>query len=144
MNFDMMECEVEFERIRRAFDVAGECEILTEGDYISLESKGEKGAKLRLHDGAELQASYSLRSRTLGFTLWVNETFTEFELGTNYVWYSVMYNPFPEYDDSSLRLVKGLFHLGLLTPEIERGLRVSISAHQKLEWTLEYEARYEL
>jgi len=39
-------------------------------------------------------------------------------------------------------LAKGLFHLDLLTPEVEAALKVSVSAHEKAEWTLEYERHY--
>jgi len=39
-------------------------------------------------------------------------------------------------------LAKGLFHLGLLTAEVETMLNVS--NHEKLEWAREYEERYGL
>jgi len=38
-------------------------------------------------------------------------------------------------------IAKGLYHLGLLTDEIETAMQVAVSAHQKIEWTLEYESR---
>jgi hypothetical protein len=38
-------------------------------------------------------------------------------------------------------LARGLFFLRLLTPAIETSLEVTISAHEELEWALEYETR---
>lgn len=38
-------------------------------------------------------------------------------------------------------LARALFHLDLLTPEVEEALQVSVSAHEKMEWTMGYEAR---
>jgi len=38
-------------------------------------------------------------------------------------------------------LAKGLFHLDLLSPEVEDVLELNITAHQKLEWALEYDSR---
>jgi hypothetical protein len=41
-----------------------------------------------------------------------------------------------------LNLARGLFHLGYLTLPVEASLSLTISEHQKLEWTLENETRY--
>lgn len=41
----------------------------------------------------------------------------------------------------SLWLAKGLFHLDLLTLEVEQALALSVSHHERLEWQLEYELR---
>jgi len=41
-------------------------------------------------------------------------------------------------------LSRGLFHLNYLTPEVESLLGVSISHHQRMEWTLKYEEHYGL
>jgi len=38
-------------------------------------------------------------------------------------------------------LAKGLFFLGQLTPQNEKTLNVTISAHEKMEWALEYKNR---
>lgn len=43
---------------------------------------------------------------------------------------------------SAPQLAKALCHLSLLTAEVETALGVSISAHQKLEWELEYAERW--
>ncbi len=39
-------------------------------------------------------------------------------------------------------LARVLFNLGLLTPEVEAALEVSITAHEKLGWAREYEELY--
>jgi len=36
-------------------------------------------------------------------------------------------------------MAKGLFNLGLLTPEIEEKLRLTLTLHEKLEWQMEWE-----
>jgi hypothetical protein len=41
----------------------------------------------------------------------------------------------------AIRLAKGLFRLGLLSHGTEAELKVTISAHEKLEWVREYEER---
>lgn len=38
-------------------------------------------------------------------------------------------------------LARALFHLDLLTPEVEQALQVSVSAHEKIEWGRECEKR---
>ena len=47
-------------------------------------------------------------------------------------------------DECSFELARGLFLLGMLTPEIEAELEVTISSHQKVEWKLGFEAKYEV
>lgn len=46
--------------------------------------------------------------------------------------------------EAQLILAKGLYYLDFLTPELEASLGITVSAHEKLEWRLEYEARYGL
>jgi len=41
-------------------------------------------------------------------------------------------------------LAKGLFYLDILTPEVEETLKITVTAHEKLEWAREYEQRYGL
>jgi len=149
MNFETIDWEAEALRVSRAFEVEEECEFFViPPDWYDLE-KGE--TRELLHD-------FGLEQHNV-------EALGEFELTVNYSPESRFYGLESldtgeaavisiQWDGSLPRrvyrhkptkfLVRPLFHLDLLTPEVEAALGVSISANQKLEWTQEYKARYGL
>jgi len=138
MDFETIDWEQESQRVARAFGIEEQCHFVMENDLVTR----------KLYVGEE---PYIFVSRTkligvdyfeLGHTFQaVNPRRTKAEAFVSLDWGVSILMSQPEAELSPL-LAKPLFHLGLLTPEVEAALKVTITAHQKLEWALEYERRY--
>ncbi len=172
MEFETMDWKSEAQRVMMAFDVAEECEFVDESNFFGptkilslrrsrlvkfwkrffhlfIRPRIDKVDKILTQDGMLLLVSYRLDTGKLllYFTLTENKPMTILDRA----WASVCFSPdgslvrellLADSNKYAVPLAKGLFHLGLLSPEIEAALKIAVSAHQKMEWTLEYEASY--
>lgn len=138
MTYETMDWEAEAKRVAAAFGVTSEC------IWIDLGSKGNK--KLVSLDAAECKYGIPISEDAYALIEY-SRKWRYFEIFDGYPdisiyinWQGVVWDE-PDVIQHSDTISKALFHLSLLTPEAEASLKVAISHHQKLEWTLEYEAR---
>lgn len=87
-------------------------------------------------DKLRFQAKYFVIDRL--FTLWADGVDTQIRIYPDAAFLT---------ERSTLefapQMAEGLFKIGLLLPFVEEALKYSPSAHERLEWTLEYNARLE-
>lgn len=132
MTYETLNWELEAQRVARAFGVEGECDwhIHNEDRRLFLADTSPYVPYVPF-SCSEIAIAYARSGRdfhnassylVIGFDgkIHVNEGAEKF----------------------GKPLARALFHLDLLSPAVESALGVSISHHEKLEWTLEYEARH--
>ena len=146
MTYETMDWEAEAKRVAKAFNVLSACYF----DYDPDEAKcdlcsrpAQTTASVFLTDWHQLRSSYDRDEGRL----------FEIHKGTSNVFILIYWDGdvnqswgknsdlTPGYFELINMLAKGLFHMDLLTIEVEAHLQTSITVHQKLEWTLEYEER---
>ena len=139
MTYETLDWPSEAERVALAFGVVGECEFQNTGLTHSLKFIDQNGtAQPVLRGEGEYVAAveYSAAGRRFSASRNYISLDSEAETRIHIGW------------DGSVRrvslwlgeadfLAKALYHLGLLTPEVEAALKVSISSHQKAEWALD-------
>ncbi len=143
-----MDWGVESQRVTRAFGVKRRC-VFKKMEESWLISMYLRDQPLALSDEAEktklrLIVEYNLHERR--FDVWGHsgpKAFIKAARRTQIVlgWDGTVISSWLIYHDARLPddgelLARGLFFLGLLTPEVEAALKVSISQHQKMEWAL--------
>jgi hypothetical protein len=132
MTFETMDWEAEAKRVARAFGLLT-CTVASE--------LHQGGVCYRANDTTnEFNVSCKYTSRYQCFELErVDKNIIGLNSSTIYLnWEGSVRTAHPD-AQTTPELAKGLFHLDLLTPEVEAALQVSISNHQKIEWALEYE-----
>ena len=136
MTYETMDWETEAKRLMAAFDLKDECRFVSGG--ICMDLKYLNTYKWpTTSDGDELMCVYTsgdISSR--GFSIQNDLAYADvyFDYNGELISHASSANEFPV-------LIRAFHYLGFLTPEVEAELQVSTSHHQKLEWTLEYEAR---
>ena len=140
-----MDWKAEAKRIQVAFNLKTECEFVQNESGACLESVGgqkDEGIYLQgeyLHDWLELLVTYSAKDRVFE----ISRVRTPEKLhGGSFSMVIITWDGSTSIiggDSYSHILARALFHLDLLTPEVEITIRATISAHEKLEWKLEYE-----
>lgn len=140
MDFETIDWNVEAKRVARAFDFEGECEFVPTTYAHEMEIVSGGSSQLKIHQRLYLNATYSLYGREFG--LWQGWEFSQSWSARVVVKWNnrivVHLNP----SEPRLFLAHALFRLDLLTPETEAELKVSLTAHERIEWTLEREERY--
>ncbi len=146
MTFETLDYVAEAERISTAFDVKGECEFIG-SDYDTMKLRQNNITQIELNTRDNLFL-YCVYEKQLGrtFSIYSKSENDSVELAQITVdWLrGLPYEPVSEAIDTihAYTLAKGIFYLDLLTPEVEAAMQVTISNHQKLEWVLEYNARF--
>jgi len=152
MNFETMDWDAEAQRVQRAFGIEPSCE------FVLLRENGGRWFTVRDREEGEiiygslicgpLFISVNYYQNYMSFCVGManlddEPPMTSLKLGYdgNDIFVYELSKNHPEY---ALLISRALFYLDLISPEVEAALQLSITAHQKLEWTLEYEARYEL
>lgn len=146
MTYETMDWEAEARRIAWAFEVKTECKFRQK-----IKSYGEKRILLSCgRNNVAIDENWNLYATYKPGGMWFRMEHSAFLTGVGWVssgamWVSLDWNrkvldAGPDHEYSEL-LVRALFRLDLLTQEIETALESSVTAHQKLEWQLEYEAR---
>jgi len=148
-NYETLDWELEAQRVAAAFEVAEPCHFthlrgIT--SYVATERETDLNKSLLLKNGLYVDISYDRESKV----------FVVSEINENgYVKHSclivvgwggpnrtVRYGKRSAQPDYILHtLAKALLFLDLLTPEVETQIGISITAHERIEWTLEHEAR---
>jgi hypothetical protein len=148
MNYETMDWEAEAIRVARAFGIKEKCEFrferLRNGTRMSAFKQMSlyieaTASKPSLPWGDVLHASCDNDGRTYDA---IAKSSSDFNLVISFEWDGELM--IAELVDNYAYVdlfAKGLFHLGLLTEEVEAELKIYITAHQKLEWALEYEER---
>jgi len=143
-NYETLDWELEARRVAKAFEIEKECYF-----YSVIESNGEECRWLRLKG----EDSPLLFNRHAWFNIRYTREYRGFYvvvpdlkwavLEVEFSWNGELIESiFTDYH--ALKIARGLFRLGLLTPAIETelwALMTNNSAHEKLEWKLEYEAQ---
>ena len=150
--YETMDWEAEAKRIARAFGVEGECHFEVpqhdppaQGGSQRIPQTGFRTLRLkngdyaRLANGVHFWCDYR---RGAGRNYWLRASLHS-RLGIKVAWGGQLAFQIDDYTLAPA-LTKGSFHLGLLTSEIEAALKANVTAHEKLEWTREYEERYGL
>ncbi len=139
MDYETMDWEAEAVRVAWAFDVKTECKFRQKvkrfGEWRILLSCGRNDVTIR--DDLRLYVTY--KPQSMWFKLEDKTT------SLSWTWVTLDMNgrmvdagTTHEFSD---RMVKGLCRLGLLTPEIDAALESGATAHEKLEWALEFVER---
>jgi len=139
MQYGIVDWDAEAARIARAFDIQTPLRFrlktkagIERRDLLS-------GSHSHIVVDENLRLSVIYKPDSLYFKLHDKEVATWIRVGYTGDFYQGSMEP-----RYSRPLAKGLFHLGLLGSFTEELLGWSISAHEKLEWALEYEQRYGL
>ncbi len=133
MTLETIDWELEAERVKRAFGLKGEARFKLWYD-LARQFQLDGNSLVPLGESEQLIIAYE---GVMKFTLWRNGEFDTY-IGIDF--------------EGKRRgqtfagrgchtIAEGLFHLGLLTPEIEAALGMDISHHQRAEWILEYDER---
>jgi len=150
MDFETLDWELEARRVKAAFGVKSECKFYEFTTHEGLERRfqirdgnEETLAENLLVSGESLRVYYAQGERfyeitnrdrrRAHITFWDEQTIFVSPPLSHVRWGGLFH-----------LLIKGVYYLDLLTPHIETELEISISAHEKLEWKLEYEERYDL
>ena len=135
-----MDWKAEAERVARAFGLEGKCEFYRRNKH------DESRYFRHLVKPYAITFPHPIGETRLRVTYDPNGR--HFDLSNGSAWslmsvgWDVRQYQLPILAFYNFHIAKALFYLDLLTPEIEDALEVSISAHEKLEWILEFEARY--
>lgn len=137
--YDTIDWQAEAQRVKRAFGVEGECEFRLENYERLLYEDGDEGMiyQPKIAENLYVQAAWTDSDRY--FLIHQCHGHKSTSIG---IWDTGVLNDSPNDLTYAVPLARALFHLDLLTPEVETALQVTISHHEKLEWLREYEERY--
>jgi hypothetical protein len=134
MAYETLNWKHEANRVAAAFGAEGECEFVEfDAGQRLLQWRGWSRIYLAgsLYFGALYDGEGRLFSVTEGYT----------DAAEIFISWDGSVNQRPWFYKHNILLARALFHLQLLTPEVEGALNVSVTAHDKLEWTLNYRER---
>jgi len=143
MDFETIDWDSEAKRIQKAFGIAGECELreLRRSDWgRRLFLVGTKSRDVFIDDDTLLRITYDATGRFFYLADKTREDWLSFKIGWGKDEVEGVLSG--KVDEFSTLLARGFFHLGYLSAEAELKLETTITAHEKLEWALEYERRY--
>jgi len=144
--YDSMDWEAETKRIVAAFEMVEPCRFIRHAGTASCEATermdDKNTSRILLKNGLRAAVSYSRTAKSFGIS------YDNRYYGVGFRWDGshIKRNPPKQTKRAKPRpdivydtLGKALFFLDLFTPEVEEVIGGSITAHQKLEWQLEYE-----
>jgi len=142
MTSEIINWELEAKRVGLAFGLTWPCWFVRYGDanktYQLITTKSGEWHELIGQDEIQLHIRYTKDGRWYYLKDSSQQSLMRFCRQLNHFTYSAI----PFLPDHSKIFVRALFKLDLLTPQVEECLGITISTHEKLEWTLEYEQRY--
>lgn len=131
MIYETMDLMAEARRIARAFGVEGPVSWFDHDDDIVFVLENKPSLVVSYN----IEGNYKIFNFDNPLAIWSDDCTVIREDGS-----AIRNHPNSENDEV---LACALFHLNLLTPEIEAALNISVTSHLKLEWTLEHKARME-
>jgi len=140
MDYDSIDWEVEAKRVARAFGIEEQCQFVLDNDLVSRSLYVGDDPYFYLSSEAIVRVDYFDLGRSFQT---MNPRQAKAVLFVSIDWDGFILMSQAEFK-LSLLLSKPLFHLGLLSPEVEAALKLTITAHQKIEWARQYEERYGL
>lgn len=136
MTYETIDWEAEAKRVAKAFGIKGECVwIDVRKQAVQLVALDDLVCKygIPISEDAYAVVQYSKGSRF--FQIFDGSP----DVGIFINWQGAVWeSDVIAHGDT---LAKALYHLSLLTPEVEQALGVTIDAHTKLEWELEFAGR---
>ena len=140
MDFETMDWKAEAERVARAFGVEGKCFFRAEYEEYVLRSVDRANKDYfkqpLIQPRVYLLATYEAEGQYFEIYNPAAGQSTTIIIGD-----TIDLNRFSGDLFFANEMARALYKLDLLTPEIEAMLKVNISAHQRLEWALEFESR---
>jgi hypothetical protein len=143
MTYETIDWEVEAKRVARAFGVEGKVEFRQHRRLKGSQRFGVIGVRklaVPVGEGFFVDVAYETKGRFFALADKTHKNWVSLKIG--WVRGDISYGDSGNVEEFSTRLARGLFHLDLLTPEVEHKLTATISAHQKMEWAGEYQQRY--
>jgi len=141
MDYKTLDWEIEAQRVMKAFGIVEPCEFKPEAVGVETDMVLRMiGTDLSpaLPWGERLGVYYGTRDRL--YQAYEDDRHTVSFIAS-IDWEGKLTAPFYVIENA-LFFAKGWLYLGLLTAEIEQALEVRITAHEKLEWALEYEVKH--
>ncbi len=137
ITFETMDWEAEAKRVSLAFGVEEKCRFVKSSLNETMTFRPlTDGQDVKVPDGS-VRVYYQLKVRS--YQIFAS---SKISVAVRFITSGGVITRIVPKDCPAVKpLARALFHLDLLTPEVEAALKVNISAHQKIEWTLEYEER---
>ena len=139
MDYETIDWDAEALRIARAFGVEAPLRFRRKIKDSKIRHDLLSGSHTHIVVHETLRLTVNYKPHCLHFKLHYGDVATAVTIG-----YNGMVGQATVESKYSNQLAKGLFHLGLLHHDTIEILGWSISEHDKLEWLLEYEERYDV